>query len=106
MTSPLRRDALLRLKVETDLARAVETTARQRGQTMSEFTRQSLRAHLARHGVRLGPDDGPRTPPAAPPSLVQLEATGMNSSRSPTSASTATTAPLRPTSASAAAVLT
>jgi hypothetical protein len=40
MTSLLRRVALLRLKVETDLARAVETTARQRGQTMSEFTRQ------------------------------------------------------------------
>ncbi|KAA0122279.1 hypothetical protein CIW48_18595 [Methylobacterium sp. P1-11] len=42
---------MLRLKAETDLARAVETTAGQRGQTMSEFTRQSLRAHLARHGV-------------------------------------------------------
>ncbi|WP_353959812.1 ribbon-helix-helix protein, CopG family [Methylobacterium longum] len=66
MTNPLRRDALLRLKVETDLARAVETTARQRGQTMSEYVRQSLRAHLARHGVRLSPDDGPGTPPAAP----------------------------------------
>ena len=63
MTNPLRRDALLRLKVETDLARAVEAAARQRGQTMSEFTRQSLRAHLARYGVRLSPDDGPRTPP-------------------------------------------
>ncbi|QGY05322.1 ribbon-helix-helix protein, CopG family [Methylobacterium mesophilicum SR1.6/6] len=50
---------MLRLKVETDLARAVEAAARQRGQTMSEFTRQSLRAHLARHGARLSPDDGP-----------------------------------------------
>ncbi|SFM09814.1 ribbon-helix-helix protein, CopG family [Methylobacterium pseudosasicola] len=66
MTNLLRRDALLRFKVETDLARAVETTARHRGQTMSEFVRQSVRAHLARHGVRLSPDDGPRTPPAAP----------------------------------------
>lgn len=58
MTAPLRRDALLRLKVETDLARAVETTARQRGQTTSEFVRQGVRAHLARYGVRLNPDDG------------------------------------------------
>jgi len=66
MTNPLRREALLRFKVETDLARAIEVTARQRGQTVSEFTRQSLRAQLARHGVRLSPDDGPRTPPAAP----------------------------------------
>ena len=66
MTNPLRRDALLRLKVETDLARAVEATARQRGQTVSEYVRQGVRAHLARHGVRLSPDDGPRTPPAAP----------------------------------------
>jgi hypothetical protein len=66
MPNSLRRDALLRLKVEVDLARAVEATARQRGQTMSEFVRQSVRAQLARQGVRLGPDDGPRTPPAAP----------------------------------------
>ena len=66
MTGLLRRDALLRLKVEIDLARAVETTARQRGQTMSEYVRQSLRAHLAHHGVQRSPDDGPRTLPAAP----------------------------------------
>ncbi len=66
MTTPIRRDAMLRLKVETDLVRAVENTARQRGQTTSEFVRQSVRAHLARHGVRLSSDDGPRTPPAAP----------------------------------------
>lgn len=66
MTLPLRRDALLKLKVESDLARAVAVTARQRGQTTSEFVRQGVRAHLARHGVRLSPDDGPRTPPAAP----------------------------------------
>ena len=59
MTTPLRRDALLRLKVESDLARAVESTARQRGQTTSEFVRQSVRAQLARHGVRFAPDDGP-----------------------------------------------
>jgi hypothetical protein len=62
MTNPLRRDALLRLKVETDLARAVETTARQCGQTVSEYVRQGVRAHLARDGVRLGSDDAPGKP--------------------------------------------
>ncbi len=66
MINPLRRDALLRLKVETELARAVEATARQRGQTMSEFTRQSLRAHLARYGVRLSADDATGKPLDAP----------------------------------------
>ena len=69
MSTPIRRDALLRLKVEADLARAVETTARQRGQTTSEFVRQGVRAHLARYGVRLNPDDGPA--PAGPAAALR-----------------------------------
>jgi len=69
MTNSLRRDALLRFKVETDLARAVEATARQRGQTVSEFTRQCLRAQLAVHGVHLDPDDSPD--PAAPAAALR-----------------------------------
>ncbi|WP_409564616.1 ribbon-helix-helix protein, CopG family [Methylobacterium sp. J-067] len=69
MTTPLRRNALLRLKVESDLARAVEFTARQRGQTTSEFVRQSVRAQLARHGVRFTPDDGPA--PAGPSAALR-----------------------------------
>jgi hypothetical protein len=69
MTTPIRRDALLRLKIETDLARAVETTAREHGQTVSEYVRQGLRLQLARHGVRLSPDDGPG--PSAPAAAMK-----------------------------------
>lgn len=72
MTNPLRRDALLRLKVETGLARAIEATARQRGQTTSEYVRQGLRAQLALHGVHLDPDDGPG--PAGPAAALRRAA--------------------------------
>ncbi|WP_066927313.1 ribbon-helix-helix protein, CopG family [Methylobacterium sp. CCH5-D2] len=57
MSGLLRRDAVLRLKVETDLARAVDTAARRRGQTVSEFVRQSVRAQLQADGVSLPPLD-------------------------------------------------
>ena len=62
MSTAISRPSTLRLKVETELAAAVDTAARQRGQTMSEFVRQSVRAQLTAHGVRLSPtgtDDGP-----------------------------------------------
>ncbi|TXN41799.1 ribbon-helix-helix protein, CopG family [Methylobacterium sp. WL30] len=69
MPTAIPRPSTLRLKVETELANAVDTAARQRGQTMSEFVRQSVRAQLTAHGVRLSPtstDDGPGPAPSAP----------------------------------------
>lgn len=69
MPDLIRRDVIVQVKVERDLARALDTAARQRGQSRSEFTRQCVRAQLAATGVALPPfgaDDGPRTPPAAP----------------------------------------
>ncbi len=65
MSGLLRRDAMLRLKVETDLARAVDTAARRRGQTVSEFVRQSVRAQLQADGVDLPPLDRPEHRKAA-----------------------------------------
>ena len=69
MSSAILRPSTLRLKVETELADAVDIAARQRGQTMSEFVRQSVRAQLIAHGVRLrstSTDDGPGPAPSAP----------------------------------------
>lgn len=60
------RKAMIWFRAGSDLPRAVEATARHRGQTMSEFVSQSVRAQPARHGVRHSPDGGPRTPPAVP----------------------------------------
>ncbi len=69
MPAAIPRPSTLRLKVETELADAVDTAACQRGQTMSEF----VRAQLTAHGVSLSPsttDDGPG-PAASAPAMRQ-----------------------------------
>lgn len=55
MPDLIRRDVIVQVKVERDLARALDTAARQRGQSRSEFTRQCVRAQLAATGVALPP---------------------------------------------------